>query len=215
MNLKGGEPERFGSVASFLYRRWAEPSLTPLYRRVGAEIPVEEGRLLDVGCGPGKFDRLLAAANPGLEVVALDSSQAMLHEASRGPVLPNLEFREDRVEEAGFSRLFDFAVSLLSFHHWEEPQRGLEAVYAALKPGGQFWIYEPDPEAPDVEIHADRAPLWGWLRLPAGLQRLIARGHGFSPREIEEVVRPLVEKTSFGTLRVLRRGSTLRLELDR
>jgi SAM-dependent methyltransferase len=215
MNLKGAEPERFGKVASFLYRRWAEPSLTPLYRRVGAEIPVEEGRLLDVGCGPGKLDRLLAAANPGLEIVALDASEAMLREARRGPVLPNLEFRQDLVEEAGFSRLFDFAVSVLSFHHWEEPQRGLEAVYAALKPGGHFWIYEPDPEAPDVEIQADRAPLWGWLRVPAGLQRLIARGHGFTEREIEEVVQPLVEKTSFGSLRASRRGSTFRLELDR
>ncbi len=215
MNLKGAEPERFGSVAAFFYRRWAEPTLSPLYRRIGAEIPIEEGRLLDVGCGPGKLDRLLAAANPQLEIVALDSSEAMLREASRGPVLPNLEFREGSVEEAGFSRLFDFAVSLLSFHHWEEPQRGLEAVYAALHPGGHFWIYEPDSEAADVEIRADCAPLWGWLRLPAGLRRLMARGHGFNEREIEEVVRPLVAQTSFGTCGVSRRGSTFRIELDR
>lgn len=215
MNLKGAEPERFGAVAAFFYRRWAEPTLSPLYRRIGAEIPIEEGRLLDVGCGPGKLDRLLAAANPQLEIVALDRSEAMLREASRGPVLPNLEFREGSVEEAGFSRLFDFAVSLLSFHHWEEPQRGLEAVYAALHPGGHFWIYEPDSEAADVEIRADCAPLWGWLRLPAGLRRLMARGHGFSEREIEEVVRPLVSQTSFGTCGVSRRGSTFRIELDR
>ena len=57
MNLKGAEEERFGAVASFFYRRWAEPTLSPLYRRVGSEIPVESGRLLDVGFGPGKFSR--------------------------------------------------------------------------------------------------------------------------------------------------------------
>jgi len=215
MNLKGARAERFGSIASFLYRKWAEPSLTPLYRRIGAEIPIERGRLLDVGCGPGKLDRLIAAANPGLEVVALDASEAMLREAGRGPVLPNLEFREGNVEEVGFSRLFDFAVSLLSFHHWEEPQKGLEAVYAALRPGGHFWIYESDPEAPDQEIQADHAPLWGWLRVPAGLQRLMARGHGFTERQIEDVVRPAVAETSFKACKVSRRGSTFRLELDR
>lgn len=215
MNLKGARPERFGALASFLYRRWAEPSLAPLHRRIGAEIPVERGRLLDAGCGPGRFDRLLAAANPELEIVALDASPEMIREASRGPVLPNLEFREGLVEEAGFSRLFDFAVSILSFHHWEEPRHGLEAVYAALRPGGRFWIYEPDAEASDVEIRADRAPLWGWFRVPAALERRMSRGHGFTEREIEEVVRPVVAETSFRSCDATRRGSTFRIELDR
>jgi len=215
MNLKGAGPERFGAIASFLYRRWAEPSLTPLYRRVGAEIPVEEGRLLDIGCGPGRLDRLLAAANPGLEVVGLDASPDMLRQARRGPVLPNLEFREGSIEEASFEQGFDFAVSVLSFHHWEEPQRGLEAVHALLLPGGRFWIYEPDAEASDVDIRLDRAPLWGWLRVPGSLQRLMARGHGFSELEIEEKVKPIVAETPFGELEATRRGSTWRMELQK
>lgn len=215
MNLKGAGPERFGAVASFLYRRWAEPSLSPLHRRIGAEIPIEEGRLLDVGCGPGKLSRLLAAANPALEVVGLDASPDMLRQARRGPALPNLEFHEGRVEDASFEEAFDFAVSVLSFHHWEEPQRGLAAVHALLSPGGRFWIYEPDPEATDVDIRLDHAPLWGWLRLPASFQRLMARGHGLSEREIEEKVRPIVKGTPFGSLEATRRGSTWRLELWR
>lgn len=215
MNLKDGEPERFGAIASFFYRRWAEPSLTPLYRRIGAEIPIEEGRLLDVGCGPGKFDRLLAAANPALEVVGLDASPDMLRQARRGPALPNLEFREGSVEEASFERGFDFAVTVLSFHHWEEPQRGLAAVHELLLPGGRFWIYEPDADASDADIRLDHAPLWGWLRVPASLQRLMARGHGFSGREIEELVRPAVAQTSFGGCEATLRGSTWRITLQK
>lgn len=215
MNIKGAEPERFGAMASFLYRHLAEPSLAPLYRRVGAEIPIEEGRLLDVGCGPGKLARLLAAANPQLHVVGLDCSPAMLRQARLGPSLPNLEFREGRVEEPFFDWRFDFAVSLLSFHHWEEPRMGLEAVHTLLSPGGRFWIYEPDAEASDVEIRLDHAPLWGWLRLPASFQRLMARTHGLSEREIEEKVRQIVEETPFGSLEATRRGSTWRLELQR
>jgi SAM-dependent methyltransferase len=216
MNLKEAEPERFGAIAAFFYRRWAEPSLTPLYRRIGAEIPIEEGRLLDVGCGPGRLDRLLAAANPALDVVGLDSSAAMLRQARQGPVLPNLEFREGSVEDAAdLESGFDFAVSVLSFHHWEEPRRGLETVYRLLSPGGRFWIYEPDAEASDEEIRLDHAPLWGWLRVPPCLQRLMSRGHGFSEREIEETVRPVVAQSPFGSCETARRGSTWRIALQK
>jgi SAM-dependent methyltransferase len=215
VNLKEASPERFGAMASFFYRRWAEPSLAPLYRRVGAEIPIEEGRLLDVGCGPGKLDRLLAASNPGLEVVGLDASPAMLKQARQGPVLPNLQFREGAIEDADFDEPFDFAVSLLSFHHWEDPQRGLDGTHRLLAPGACFWIYEPDAEASDVDIRLDRAPLWGWLRIPAGFQRLMARTHGLSEREIEEKVRPLVAETAFGSLEASRKGSTWRLVLQK
>jgi SAM-dependent methyltransferase len=215
LNLKGAERESFGAMGSFFYRRWAEPTLSPLYRRIGAEIPIETGRLLDVGCGPGKFSRLLAAANPGLEVVGLDPSPDMIRQASRGPILPNLEFQEGAAETAGFTRLFDFAVSLLSFHHWEEPHQGLEGIYASLKPGGFLWMYEPDSEASNEDIRLDHAPLWGWLRIPGSWQRLIARTHGFSGREIDEVVRPLVAQTSFRDVEASRRGSTWRMELAR
>jgi SAM-dependent methyltransferase len=213
MNLKEAAPERFGAIASFLYRRWGEPSLAPLYRRVGAEIPIEQGRLLDVGCGPGRLDRLLAAANPALEVVGLDASPAMLRQAQRGPLPPNLEFREGRVEDSGLDGSFDFAVALLSFHHWEEPRRGLESVHRLLSPGGRFWIYESDANASDVDLRLDRAPLWGWLRLPASLERWMARGHGFSEREIEEVVRPVVAQSPFEWCEAHRRGSTWRISM--
>src|ERR1700693_1295490 len=76
MNLKGGGPEKFGAIASFFYERWAEPSLEPLHRRIASEIPVERGRLLDIGggagrdpsteCGPraGQVSRSSASMNP-------------------------------------------------------------------------------------------------------------------------------------------------------
>src|SRR5262249_16526915 len=64
LNLKGSRPEKFGSIKAFFYRRWGERSLEPLYRRVAAEIPIASGKLLDVGCGPGKLDRLIAESRP-------------------------------------------------------------------------------------------------------------------------------------------------------
>lgn len=213
MNLKGGRPETFGAIKAFFYRRWGERSLEPLYRRVAAEIPITKGRVLDAGCGPGKLDRLIAASRPELAVVGLDASSAMIRQAARGPAFRNLEFREGAVETAGFRDEFDFAFSLLSFHHWEEPVFGLNGVWTALKPGGTLWIYELDPEAPIEAIRADDAPLWGWMRLPERILRRGIRDHGFTRAEVDRVLAPVFAQTSFGAASVARTGSTLRMAL--
>jgi SAM-dependent methyltransferase len=118
------------------------------------------------------------------------------------------------VEQTDFSTEFDFAITVLSFHHWEEPEKTIAAIHRALVPGGRFWIYEMDPDASAEAIRADRAPLLGFLRIPIGLQRRMAREHGFSLPEVDSVVRPVVAKTPFRELRVTRTGSMLRLELS-
>jgi SAM-dependent methyltransferase len=214
VNLKSAAPEKFGPVKTFFYRLWAEPSVDPMHRRIAAEVPIDRGSLLDVGCGAGKLDRLIAAARPKLRVVGLDSSEPMIRAARNRAALPNLEFRLGTVEQTGFSNEFDFATTVLSFHHWEEPEKTIAAIHRALVPGGRFWIYEMDPDASAEAIRADRAPLLGFLRIPIGLQRRMARDHGFSLREVDSVVRPVVAKTPFRELRVTRTGSMLRLELS-
>ena len=62
-------------------------------------------------------------------------------------------------------------------------------------------------------MHADRAPLLFGLRVPLVFQRRLARGHGFSMREVEEKVRPAVALTPFGRVSVARSGACLRFEL--
>jgi len=215
VNLKGGRPEKFGGIASFFYRLWAEPALSPMHARIAAEVPIEAGRLLDVGCGPGRLTRSIAAARPRVSVVGLDLSPAMIRQAERGPHFPNLAFRVGTPESLPGSERFDAAVSVLSFHHWEEPEAVLAGIHAALAPGGRLWIYEPDPEADAAAIRADRAPLFGFVRVPAAWQRRLARGHGFTAREVDEAVRPAVAKTPFQTLTVSRSGSCLRLGLQK
>jgi SAM-dependent methyltransferase len=213
MNLKNAAREEFGPVKTFFYRLWAEPSIDPMHRRIAGEVPVDRGKLLDVGCGAGKLDRLIAAARPNMRIVGLDSSEPMIRAARKRSDLPNLEFRLGTVERSESSAEFDFAVSVLSFHHWDEPEETLAAVHRALVPGGRFWIYEMDPDASADAIRADRAPLWGFLRVPVGMQRRMARHHGFSASEVEAVVRPAVARTPFRDLCVTRTGSMMRLEL--
>ena len=140
MNLKGAAPEKFGAIRSFFYRVGAEPSVAPMHRRIASEVPITEGRLLDVGCGPGKLDRLIAAARPEVSVLGIDSSAPMIASARKRSSAPNLEFRLGSIEDSGFAGEFDFALTVLSFHHWEEPLAGLRAVRRSLAKGGKFWI---------------------------------------------------------------------------
>ncbi len=212
MNLKESGPEKFGAIRSFFYERFAEPSLQPLHRRIASEIPIEHGRLLDIGCGPGNLDRLIAEGRPNLSIVGLDESEAMIRRAARETRLPSVEFRRGAVEDLSFREEFDFALSVLSFHHWEEPIAGLEAVHRALKSGGRLWIYEGDPEASLEDLRRDQRPLFGWLPIPERFMRKGLRGHGFTVAEVDRVVRPAVARTSFRTCEVARRGSTVRLE---
>jgi len=208
-------PGKFGAIRAWLYRFSAVPSLAPLHRRIAAEVPIEGGALLDIGCGPGTLDRMIAQARPGVRVVGLEPSEPLLDEARRHGRLPNLEFRAGSIQEAPFSEEFDFALAVLSFHHWEDVAAGLDGAHRALKPGGRFWIYENDPEAPAAEIRRDRAPLWGWFRMPVWIRRRIVRKHGLTEEEAGGSVRALVERSPFRDVAVVRSGSTLRLELSR
>jgi SAM-dependent methyltransferase len=215
MNLKGGKPEKFGNVRSFFYEKIAQTSLEPLHRRIASEIPITRGRILDVGCGPGALDRMIAAERRELMVVGLDQSEPMIRRALRGPRPANLEFRAGTVEQMTFQEGFDFALSVQSFHHWEEPEAGLEAVCRALKPGGRFWIYEGDAEASSEDLRSGQKPVWGWLRLPVGLLRKMLRGHGFTAAEVKSVVAPVVARTGFQTCETNRSGPLLRISMTR
>jgi SAM-dependent methyltransferase len=215
VNLKGTRPERFGRVASFFYVRWGEPWLAPIHKRIAAEIPIRSGMLLDVGCGPGALSRRIAASRPHLSVLGIDESEAMIAAAHRGGKPANLDFRVCPAQQWRERGVADFALSVLSFHHWEEPIAALEGVFRALRLGAKFWIYEPDPEASDEDLREAFAPFWGWLRLPPAWLRRGFRSHGFTRREADTVVAAAVAKTSFRTLDVETDGAMLRFVLAR
>ena len=173
-----------------------------------------EGALLDVGCGPGRLTRRIAERRPGVRVTGLDPSADMIRQARRSPAPANLAFREGTPATAGFVEAFDMAVSVLSFHHWEEPAEELFAVHRALKPGGVLWIYEQDAKASAAELHADRAPLFGFLRVPAAYRGGSPAAMGSrAPRSRRPCARSRTDTASHARGRS--HGPTFRIELTR
>jgi len=132
--------ERFG----YQWTRLAEDALVGL-EQLRLHLPsgwgteVLSGRVLDAGCGMGRYTALVAQFSE--EVVGLDLSTAV-DEARRR--WPNLAFIQgDLISPPFDDGTFDIVYSFGVLHHLPEPQQGFEACYRLVKPGGRLlvWVY--------------------------------------------------------------------------
>jgi ubiquinone/menaquinone biosynthesis C-methylase UbiE len=116
------------------------------YRRLLLAAGVQPGdRVLDVGCGPGYFARMLAATvGPEGSVVGIDAAPEMIEYAGRkARRLSNCRFQPGAAEALAFAdSSFDVVVSSLMMHHVPEELR-LQAVREmrrVLRPGGTLLL---------------------------------------------------------------------------
>jgi ubiquinone/menaquinone biosynthesis C-methylase UbiE len=122
----------------------------PLYRRVVAdvaEVALPAGSVvLDVGTGPGRVARLIAAACPTVEVEGIDLSPEMIARATstaKTTSTRNVRFQVGDVVTLPFADgSVELVVSTLSLHHWDDRAAGLSEIVRVLAPGGQGWIYD-------------------------------------------------------------------------
>ena len=161
-----------------------------LYRRVVADVShvgLPAGSVvLDVGTGPGRVPRLVAAAYPTVDVEGVDLSPEMIARATstaNRTRTSNLRFRVGDVAALPFAdNSVDLVVSTLSLHHWDDPAAGLDEIVRVLGPSGQAWIYDfrtaltatqPATSGLDADV-ALESPLIGTTRLNP-IARLVLR----------------------------------------
>jgi 2-polyprenyl-6-hydroxyphenyl methylase/3-demethylubiquinone-9 3-methyltransferase len=123
--------------------------------------PLPGRRVLDLGCGKGRFSRPLADA--GAEVVGLDLSASMLAEAVG---LPRVRASARRLPFAAST--FDAVVAVEVFEHLAAIDDVLMEVRRVLRPGGVLAVVDKNAGA----LNADRP----WL--PALLVKWIDERRG-------------------------------------
>ena len=128
------------------YHRISDPQLI-WGRAVAARLmPVPGERILDLGCGTGRLTAEMAQL-PGIVVVGLDSSAAMLEQAYSGQPVVQLPSRTRNqtpvyVRADGavlpFVSAFDAIFSAAVFHWIPNHDQLFRSVHQALKPGGRL-----------------------------------------------------------------------------
>lgn len=196
--LAGIEPEAIPYPLSRLYAMLAGGRMFGDFYRIVAGQAVEKlrtGRVLDIGTGPGKLPILIASESPVLRVTGLDLSADMVKIASEEAQrqgLKNVEFRQGNASELPFrDGELDLVLSTLSFHHWKQPEQGLDEVYRVLREGGEAWIY-------DVPRKIDRAMFQHLIHSYGFFRAWMFRLHAFTePFYKEKEIEQLAKESRF------------------
>jgi SAM-dependent methyltransferase len=138
-----GMPEFYNKLIDFCQRRALEPWLKP---GPGA-------RVLDVGCGVGRWSRLLAAR--GAQVTGIDLSPTMIAQAKRraalAGLLPRCRFLTQDLAALDAGERFDLVLGVTVLQHILDPDSLRSAVSRMadhLAEGGRMVLLEAAPLQP-------------------------------------------------------------------
>ncbi|MBU1622946.1 MAG: methyltransferase domain-containing protein [Nanoarchaeota archaeon] len=143
MALNREEGRTFGPISS-LYDKARISYPSALIDDIIAFSGVENGKVLDVGCGTGQATILFAER--GFYVTGVDISQQMIDVAKRKcSSLPNVDFKVGTFEEVELPEgSLDIVLSGMAWH-WVAPEGRYEKVHRILKDNGTlalFWSYQ-------------------------------------------------------------------------
>jgi ubiquinone/menaquinone biosynthesis C-methylase UbiE len=141
-----GRFKKFPRFAAGLYDRLTQQkAIRPQYTEVAQDLAarVSEGRLLDVGTGPGRLLLEIHKLRPDVQLHGLDISASMVRLARRNLAGTLAEIRQGSIEQTEYQdEFFDVVTCLGSFYLWNNPQRCLEEVFRILKAGQSAYLYE-------------------------------------------------------------------------
>jgi SAM-dependent methyltransferase len=149
----------FEGTATY-YRQGRKPYAPALANALAAHLSLDgQGRLLDVGCGPGSVALLFAHLFD--KVVGLDPDPGMVAEATRAAAeqgVANATWVQMRAEELPASLETFRVVSFGQSFHWMDRPRVATAVRDMLDPNGavvqvDLWHTSPPDEQPRIGPH--------------------------------------------------------------
>jgi ubiquinone/menaquinone biosynthesis C-methylase UbiE len=192
-----------GDAFDYEAARWGEETIEPGERSIAGfrlaealRLLPSHGRVLEVGCGAGRFLRAVSEARPELALTGVDVSRSALATLAR--LAPAIETRV-----AAPARLpardaeFDAVLMLDVLEHVDDPAGMLAEIRRVLAPGGVLHAHVP--------CDGDPRSLWRWLPGQSGARAWKRRFGGHIQRFRRRELLALIEATGFEIVR--ERGS--------
>jgi SAM-dependent methyltransferase len=144
-----------------------------------AELPPAAGaRALDVGCGAGRWCRLLASH--GYDVQGIDLQDALIERNRRR--YPTMKFHSGPIQDFTPDGPFDLVTHVTVIQHlpFDEQPKALAKIASIVKPGGHVLSLE---NVADQGAHVFANSIDGWTRAFAdvGFDRVALRRYDYSP----------------------------------
>jgi SAM-dependent methyltransferase len=179
------DPDALGNVCWPGQPLWLNRHLADLQEAAYAELlaltPAPKGtqRALDVGCGSGRWCRMLAAGGFA-DVVGIDLQSALIE--SNRQRMPSLRFEVAALQEFDDRVGFDLISSVTVIQHnpFEHHQALAAKVRSLTRGGGHLILLE---NVRDRSSYTFPHPPRGWIELfgGAGFELVAARPYDFSP----------------------------------
>lgn len=150
-NARPAEPagDRAAAIRHAIAPTAAEISRMPFTNNaaVAGDLLKSAGtRVVDVGCGDGKFTRSLAGFFPDVSGIDVKESKLAIARNAASSTGLSIDFRSGRGEELPFENgSLDVVVFSNSLHHMNDIGRALGEAARVLKSGGLLYVMEPVP----------------------------------------------------------------------
>jgi 2-polyprenyl-3-methyl-5-hydroxy-6-metoxy-1,4-benzoquinol methylase len=177
------DPDALGNVchagAPIWFNQYYARHQRTVFEMLLGQVPFSDGaRALDVGCGAGRWCRLLSER--GFRVHGIDLQQSLI-ERNRARY-PNMSFDCVPIQDFSPPAPFDLVTTVTVIQHvpFDEQKRALAKIASILKPGGHVLSLE---NVNDQGAHVFANSIEGWAQAfgDVGLSLVTVRRYDYSP----------------------------------